>query len=633
MVFKIVMLNIRSLFPNVDQIHTSFKAYDIICLCETWLTSGHTDNMIQIPEYDFIRLDRADGNISNTSNRPKRGGGLIIYFRKSISPFITIIPTVSIITKNLEQLWILYERPNHRIEVISVIYRPPSGTILNFFDELRKSVDHIQSMKPNSETTILGDINIDYRLRHSPEYKKLKDFEREYQLKQLISTPTRITPRKSSIIDTIFTDMEYINSSGTLDITISDHLPVFVVKKKTSSPKNISFIEGRTYKNYTKENFQTLIRNDKGWAAFWNLENDANTLWDIMYDIILTASDTLCPLVKMKINNNNPEWFSQEILEEIHYKSELFREYKETKSPNTWIAFKAQNKFVKSLIKSGKEEFVKDTLAETSGNPRKFWRTINNTTGLGKNKAKDTVMQIKTIDDIILKDSDAAEYINDYYINIGPSLAAKFPDSWSLDENIQYNESFSFETTTEYEILKLVKDIKLSKSSAFPEISTRLFKDAFEILSLELVHLYNNCIQTGTFPTIWGYAEVSPIPKTGNLKLVENWRPISQIKLPGKLLERILHSQLTTFANNFLHKNQHGFRSNRSTSTTIFDVMQTLFQNWNENKYVSCVFIDYSRAFDTIDHDILLSKLKGYGLDDSAQKIMGSYLSHRCQRT
>ena len=101
MLSSIVMLNTRSLFPNIDQIHHSFKTYDIICLCETWLTSGHTDNMIQIPEYDFMRLDRSHGNISNTSNQLKRGGGLIIYFKKSISPFISIVPAVSKITTDL----------------------------------------------------------------------------------------------------------------------------------------------------------------------------------------------------------------------------------------------------------------------------------------------------------------------------------------------------------------------------------------------------------------------------------------------------------------------------------------------------------------------------------------------------
>ena len=181
-------------------------------------------------------------------------------------------------------------------------------------------------------------------------------------------------------------------------------------------------------------------------------------------------------------------------------------------------------------------------------------------------------------------------------------------------------------------MLKLIKDIKLAKSSAYDGISTRLFKDAFEILVLELTHLYNHCINTGTFPTSWGSAEVSPVPKSGDLKKVENWRPISQIKLPGKIFERKLHSQLTIYINKILNKNQHGFRANRSTSTAIFDVMQNLFQNWNLDNYISCVFIDYSRAFDTIDHKILISKLTGYGLDVLSINLLRSYLLSRTQR-
>ena len=130
----------------------------------------------------------------------------------------------------------------------------------------------------------------------------------------------------------------------------------------------------------------------------------------------------------------------------------------------------------------------------------------------------------------------------------------------------------------------------------------------------------------------WGLAEVTPIPKTGDLSNVKNWRPISQIKLPGKLIERLVHSQLSGYFEKILDKNQHGFMKNRSTGTAIFYVLQEVFQRWNQRKYTSCIFIDYSKAFDTIDHSILLKKLKIYGLDQNAIKFMTSYLANRQQR-
>ena len=111
---------------------------------------------------------------------------------------------------------------------------------------------------------------------------------------------------------------------------------------------------------------------------------------------------------------------------------------------------------------------------------------------------------------------------------------------------------FSFNDINEYEVLKIVKDINISKSSAYDKISTRPFKNAFTILIREITYLFNRCISEGSFPIEWGLAEdfcfqywcylVTPILKAGDLKIVKIWRLISQIKLPGKLLERLIHN-------------------------------------------------------------------------------------------
>ena len=630
MVFKIVMLNVRSLFPNHDQIRHHFDDYDLICLCETWLSDGHTKQMIDIPGYDHIRLDRSAGNIMSSNNHPKRGGGLIIYYTTNLSPYTSII-SCSKITNNLEQLWVTIKRPDHRSEIVSVIYRPPSGNIQKCLEELTSSMDFVLDLG-NAETTILGDINIDYKLRHTKDYKLIKDFERDYQLKQLIDCPTRITPRHSSIIDMIFTDMEYIKSSGVLNYTISDHLPVYVCKKKDKIKHTFSKTKGRTYKHYTKENFVAIITQDHRWLNFWDPELTVDEIWNIMFQIILDAADTICPMVNMKIVNGNPEWFSHEILEEIFFKDELFKVFKLTNDPADWEKFKQQNKFVKNLIKSGKETYIKEQLELNSGNPKKFWRYINNTTGLGKNITSNS--QIHLIDDngIEIEGKDAAEYMNDYYATTGYNLLNSFNTTW-VPRNEIYRDypGFHFEEITVYEVLKLVNEIKISKSSAYQELASRLFKDAFSILTKELTYLFNICITNGEFPKDWGLAEVTPIPKSGDLNIVKNWRPISQIKLPGKLLERLIHRQLSVYFEKILDKNQHGFRNNKSTSTAIFDVLHDVFQNWNSRSLSSCIFIDYSKAFDTIDHSILLKKLKIYGLDMISLKLLNSYLSNRYQ--
>ena len=632
MVFKIVMLNIRSLFPSVDLVSHYFREYDVICLCETWLTHGHTDNMIKIPGFEHTRLDRAHGNILNSNNHPKRGGGLIIYYKSELSPYIKVLPECTKITPHSEQLWVLLNKPNLRKEIISLIYRPPSGNCTSFFDELINSTTIAQEYS-NAEITILGDINIDYRQRHSPDFSRLKDFERDFQLRQLIDTPTRITARNSSILDIILTNMEYVDNSGVLDYRLSDHSSVFVTKKKPKFKKSFLNTKGRTYKHYNKHDFQQHILNDARWEQFWDPANTVDDMWQYIYDIVLCSANITCPFVNMKIANDNPEWFSHELLEEIYLKDEFFREYIESKSEIKWELYRNQRNRVKFLIKSGKEEYLKDQIEQNSGDPKKFWRIINNTTGLGKERKNTAEIHLFDGNNNTIHGKEAVEYMNEYYASAGYNLLNKFQNTWPPNVRMFGDYlGFSFSDINEYEVLKIVKEIKPSKSSAYSDISTRLFKDAFEVICRELTYLFNICISNGVFPIEWGLAEVTPIPKTGDLHNVKNWRPISQIKLPGKLLERLVHNQLSNYFKDILNNNQHGFRNNRSTGTAIFEVLQTVYQSWNERKYSSCIFIDYSKAFDTIDHSILLKKLEIYGLDKNSLKFFGSYLASRQQR-
>ena len=201
---------------------------------------------------------------------------------------------------------------------------------------------------------------------------------------------------------------------------------------------------------------------------------------------------------------------------------------------------------------------------------------------------------------------------------------------------IEVKSIFGFKWISVKETEKLVKDICIAKSSALDELSSRLLKDAFEILCFELAYMYNSCLQQGIFPKAWGSSKVTPIPKTNrNSTDPKDWRPISQITLPGKILEKIIHSQITYYldVNNILSDNQYGFRKERSTSFAIFEVLKNLYENWNENNFSGCVFIDFSRAFDSIDHTILAKKLELYGFDENSLKFMSNYMSNRVQRT
>ena len=323
---------------------------------------------------------------------------------------------------------------------------------------------------------------------------------------------------------------------------------------------------------------------------------------------------------------------------EISHKDSLYNKAKLSEDPTDWTTFRKKKNEVKKLLSSAKEEFIKDKLESLKNNPRKFWRIINEMSGIGKNTKKGKGCS-KIADDNgqIYENIDAAEFLNKYYVNVGPTLAKDHKIDWDKAKcKIDATTHFSFTWINEQEVRNLVKDINITKSSAVEDLSSRLLKDSFEVLIMELTYLYNISLQNGIFPDTWGISRVTPIPKTNcSSKKPGDWRPISQIALPGKILERIIHIQLYNYLNNnnLLSNQQYGFRKGLSTNIAIFDVLKHLYENWNEKEFSGCMFIDFSKAFDTIDHKILFEKLELYGLDENSINFFKSYMQNRSQQT
>ena len=356
-----------------------------------------------------------------------------------------------------------------------------------------------------------------------------------------------------------------------------------------------------------------------------------------MVNIILECADYHCPTRQMKIRENSPSWLSKEIIEELYYKDDLYKVAYRSGKTEDWALFRNQNKRVKKLILEAKEEYTKDILAQNEGNPRKFWRCVNEITGLGRNKKGKSIGKIIDENGTEFQNSEAAEFMNKYYTEAGPKLAEKIHSQWEPTDCLKNIKTlFEFDFISEIWVQKLVQEIKTSKSSAIDELSSKLLKDAFSVLIVELTYLYNTCVETCIFPTAWSIGKISPIPKTNySSTLPKNWRPITQIPLPGKLLERVLHDQIYKYLehNGLLYNQQYGFRKKHSTTKAIFDVLKNLYDKWNEKMYTGCIFVDFSKAFETINHSILLEKLKLYGFKSNSLKLMTSYITTRTQIT
>ena len=189
--------------------------------------------------------------------------------------------------------------------------------------------------------------------------------------------------------------------------------------------------------------------------------------------------------------------------------------------------------------------------------------------------------------------------------------------------------------TNEEEVIKLCKAININKSSSVLNVSSEVLRDAFLAVPNILTNLFNLSFELAEIPDAWKIAKVTPLPKAGNSKYVNNLRPISLLPLPSKLIEKIVHNRIYTYCNDhsLLDKKQGGFRPNHSTVSTTAYYINDIYDAMNRNEITIAVYIDAMKAFDMVNHDILIKKLEYFGIRGINAKWIKNYLTNRKQCT
>ena len=230
-----------------------------------------------------------------------------------------------------------------------------------------------------------------------------------------------------------------------------------------------------------------------------------------------------------------------------------------------------------------------------------------------------------------ISQGDVCDFPNDYYVNIGKDkLVVHTPcPVWDLNDPGHF-----FNEVSEREVTSLLKDIDVSKDSCIEGISTNILKHGFIALSKQMRYLFNTSMQTGVFPCEWVKSLINILPKGCNLKDPSNWRPISQTLLPAKLLEKLVQKRFLAILNeqNYISDYQRGFMSGRSTQLASFDILRDIYEARNSKKVTGMVFLDVRKAFDSLDHNIILfNKLKSININGRMLQWFYSYLD-RIQR-
>ena len=629
--FKLLHLNVRSIIKKIDQIRIMFHEsnLDVITLSETWLSEDVNSKSVTLEDYILYRQDRDFKAVAK-----KRGGGLLTYIRKEHAADCEPLDDYNKANGDIEAQWSIIYRPHCKNVVICNVYRPPTGNLANaisYLDEMLKMFD-----MDKTEVFIMGDLNVNYKCKSSKDFKKLNFFVKANGLSQEIMTSTRNSDKTKSLLDIVFTNSRYISKAGTLEHFVSDHQPVFVVKKKKTDHRPKVEFTGRSYRNYEKAKFETLLL-DYCWDDFYQ-QTDLNEAWACILERVVKVLDGMCPIRSYQIRNYRPEWVTNELLEQIKDRDYFYGKAKNGGDEDDWNIAKNLRNRTNANIRQARKEFVLTELNEHRDDYKKFWKTIRSVIPDDKGGDKQDIH-----DGEKLLKQDVAHYINTYFINIGKEIGGTFPvthkgdseDTETIDEGINSNSSlWRFSDILQSEVLKVIKTINTSKLSGIDNVSSMILKDAFTILLTQIVHLFNLTLKTGIFPKAWKKALVIPIPKTGNLTKVQNYRPISLLLLPGKLLEKLVHAQLSTHLENinFLSDNQHGFRKQHSTVHSIAQLTNYINTKMDKGQPALTAFIDFRKAFDCVQHPILLGKLSSIGIGKEAVNWFESYLTNREQR-
>ena len=255
----------------------------------------------------------------------------------------------------------------------------------------------------------------------------------------------------------------------------------------------------------------------------------------------------MCPIKNFRISQKKEDWITNDLLEILRDKDYFLSKAKKYNNPDDWNVARRLRNQAKKLTKHARADFVKTKLEENKNDTKTFWRIIKGAIPDSKVKNGKITLKDQTTGTTI-EEQTTASYINNYFAGIGPKLAENVNDNWHYD-GITYPPTFESTLITRNDILKLIKGINITKSSAIPHLSSRILKDLFLQIPDQLLHVMNLSILNSTFPSLWKIATVTPIPNEGDSTDVNNLRPISLLPLPGKLLEKAMHSQITKFLN------------------------------------------------------------------------------------
>ena len=330
---------------------------------------------------------------------------------------------------------------------------------------------------------------------------------------------------------------------------------------------------------------------------------------------------------------NRKAWLTEGLKQSIKFKNKLYVKYINKPSSFNHKHYKMYRNKLHQVLRTAERNHYDTLLIQHKGNIRKSWSIIKEVITKKKQMHKSSKF---FIDNKFTSDNcKIADAFNKFYVNIGPTLAKKINHS-NIEPTSYINEyvpeSMFVSPTDGTEVSNIISSLK-EASSGYDDVTSKIVKVSYEDYIQPLTHVINLSLVNGIVPQELKIAKVIPLFKNGDATIVNNYRPVSVLPLFSKILEKIMYKRLLSFINKhkILHDYQFGFRKNHGTDLALIIIMDKITQALQNKENVIGVFLDFSKAFDTVNHNILLQKLYKYGVRGSSHQWFASYLCDRKQ--
>ena len=502
---------------------------------------------------------------------------------------------------------------------------------VEFYEQVGLALDKYSSY---DKFLLAGDFNME------EDDEALHNFLYERNAKNLVKEKTCFkSVTNPSCIDLLITDSpNSFQHTTTVPIGLSDCHKMAVTVLKTTFPKAPpKVITYRDYKNFILEDFRKELRT--------KIRETTDLNYNLFEKSFLDVLEKHAPTKKKTVRQNNKPYMTRTLRKAIMRRSALWNRFLKEKTAEAQALYKKQKNYTNKLLKKERKKYFGNLDLKNFTDNKKFWNTIKPL--FSKSNGGSRKITLVENEEVITDDKEVAETFNTFFdkavtsldININPYLLndpgdlknpvdialKKFeshPSILDIKKNVVANSTFVFSKVTPKEMVSKIKQLNPRKSGTFMNIPATLLKEVKDIAAEPLTEIWNTeIILNEKFPTRLKLADITPLFKKLENVSKENYRPVSLLPLVSKIFERIMQEQMIAFIGDHLSPYLCGYRKGYNAQYALIAMIEKWKKSLDKGGMFAAVLMDLSKAFDTINHELLIAKLHAYGFEKSALSI------------